>query len=527
MVIINAYLGAGSGSSVPTGKCLLNIVWVPSDGANKSGATVKAVIGSTTVQGTTDANGTVSLLVGTGSCTVTVTPTAGTYTGKTATVTAESGTEKTVVVNGYAPRTIVLYSPYTIKSTAWSLKQGSTTVASGTTFSSGNKNYSLNDATYVFSITAFGITRTKTFTTSQANTFIDLTDMFCKVTISGASSLTITSTFAGTSMGTGRTQYVVRGSTAIAYTGTVSQQINSTAIATVSNTTFTPTNTTLTLTLTVTGRVFLFTSTQDVTIPVQANYKVAVIGGGGGGQSYNSGNASYSGQVGGSSGQYVVSTINIPAGTYTVTIGAGGSIGNDGGATSFGTLLSGIGGYDATAEPSHEGMAGGGNTYSNKGGKGMGGATGGASGTALDNSDHFYTSTGSSYAGGTQRKKSSAGAGGLGAKGGNEGTSIADPTPSSYTYHYWGGAGGGGGVAGGNGGNGSNVSGRDSQSQWKIAGANGLGYGSGGAGLGKQYTGSSTMYWLGGGGGGGGLYNVANSTDRKGNPGACQIMWVS
>lgn len=527
MVIINAYLGAGSGSGVPVGKCMLNVVWNPSDGANKSGATVKAVIGSTTVQGTTDANGMVSLLVGTGSCTVTVTPTAGTYTGKTATVTAESTTTKTVVVNGFAPRTIVLYSPYTIKSTAWSLKQGSTTVASGTTFSSGNKNYSLNDATYVFSITAFGITRTKSFTTSQANTFIDLTDMFCKVTISGGTGLTITSTFAGTSMGTGRTQYVVRGSTAIAYTGTVSQKINNTAIATVANTTFTPTNTTATVTLTVTGQVFLFTSTQDVAIPLKANYKVLVIGGGGGAETYNStASSSYQGIDAGSSGQLKISTINIPVGTYTVTVGAGGAIGYNGGASSFGSLLSANGGNYGSANPSDEGKSGGG-SYST-GGKGMGGASAGSAGQALDNSDHFYTSVGSSYAAGTSRATTNGGgAGGIGAKGGNQGTNVAN----TATYYYYGGCGGGGGIAGGDGGAGSNVTG-DQTSQYQKTGANGKGYGSGGAGKGRSYyvrsRGDYGGYdYHGGGGGAGGLYNVAgHATAQHGNPGAVQIMWV-
>ena len=529
MVIINAYLGAGSGSAIPVGKCQLDILWVPNDSQNLNNATV-TITGTASYTARTDASGYASVLVNAGTYTVNVTPASGSYkVTAVSNVVAESGTVKPVAVFGQGPRRVTFRSgTSTISSASWSVKKGSTVVASGSGWTE-TKTADLLDDTYTFSVTAFGITKTQNFTSSATNSVIDVSGCFTKVTISGASALTITSTFAGTSVGTGRTQYCVRGSTALAYTGTVSQKIDNQVIATVSNPTFTPSAASVTVTLTVTGKPILITATKTVNIPVKANYKILVIGGGGG-----AGN-DYERAAGGHGGVYAVATKSVAAGDYTVTIGAGGALRSAGGATSFGSVLSAAGG--AAGHGYSEGVAnsacGSGYTFSQSshryeywGGDGIGGASGsgysrtGQDGAALANTDGFYTQMGSSYAKGTGTY---GGGGGLGAKGGNSGT-ISGSFPSGS---YKSSCGGGGGLAGGDGGNGSNIT----PSSYTQKGYAGKGYGAGGGGVGyREEDGDEYSEWynyVGGGGGGGGLYNVNNGQSQAGKSGACQIMWVS
>ena len=530
MVIINAYLGAGSGSAVPVGKCQLDILWVPNDSQNLNNATV-TITGTATYTAHTDASGYASVLVDAGTYTVNVTPASGSYkVTAVSNVVAESGTVKPVAVFGQGPRRVTFRSGTgTISSASWSVKKGSTVVASGSGWTE-SKTADLLDDTYTFSVTAFGITATQNFTSSATNSVIDVANCFCKVTISGASALTITSTFKGTSVGTGRTQYCVRGTTALAYTGTVSQKIDNQVIATVSNTTFTPNAASVTVTLTVTGKPILITATKTINIPLKANYKVLAIGGGGGG--------GYQTVMGGSSGVVSIKTLNIASGNYTATIGNGGAVNANGGATSLGTLISAAGGsknsdYNSGNDHSTGGFydydqflkvdnTSGGRGYGGHFGAGLRGYSTAQAGTALSNSDGFYTQTGSGYTAGTG---DCGGGGGEGAKGGNAGSvtgSWGNRIKSS-------GGGGGGGIAGGDGGNGSNIT----PSSYQTIAQAGKGYGAGGGGKGgilSEYDSDEDQdynMYVGGGGGGGGLYNVNNGSVQTGKSGAIQIMWVS
>ena len=541
MVIINAYLGAGSGGGVPVGKCLLNVAWNPSDGNNKSGATVSAVIGSTTVTGTTDSSGNVSLLVGTGSCTVTVTPAAGSYTATSATVTAESTTTKTVVISGQAGRKVTLAVPYTLTTTSWNIKDSGNTQKASGSGAFNDKEVTLNDGSYTLSITAYGVTKTKTFTVSSTSTRIDCTDMTCLVTFNLPASLAITMSIAGTALSSNqRFVCVLRNSAALAYTGTCTTILDGSAIVTITGANMTPSGATLTVTPTITGTRKLYTANKSLSIPVAGWYKIFLVGGGGGGSSNSGG--------GGGSGYMMLNDYYLTAGTYQITIGTGGaagSTGGNGGATSFGNVISvsgGEGGKGGTtyrpATSGGSGGAGGGgaisnsSSYNSDGGHGsfgggggagkgsgfqaggvggiLGGAggtinTSGASGKPINNQSNFFSSNGNGYTGGTATTLAGGGGGGYGAKGGNGVNSDSSR----------GSGGGGGGVAGGDGGSAI----YDANPGY---GGHGLGYGSGGGGGNPDYTGSSKF---GKAGGGGGLYNIAQSGGNGAN-GAVQIMWI-
>lgn len=548
MVIINAYLGAGSGGGVPVGKCLLNVAWNPSDGNNKSGATVRAVIGSTTVTGTTDSSGNVSLLVGTGSCTVTVTPTAGSYTATSATVTAESTTTKTVVISGQAGRKVTLVVPYTLTTTSWNIKDSGNTQKASGSGAFNDKEVTLLDGSYTLTLVAYGVTKTKTFTVSSTSTRIDCTDITCVVTFAIPPQLAITMKVQNVALASNQTTVcVLRNSAALAYSGTVTTNLDGSAIATITSGNMTPSNATLRVVPTVTGSRKLITSTKTINIPVKGYYKIIVIGGGGGGGYYNGTSTSAGG---GGSGHVAYEIVRLNTGNQTVTIGTGGAKGAAGGASSFGSILSASGG-SAGARAGGAGGAGGGGgggwqlgpggNASFGGGGGSGGYSGtsgnigggtagpyggaggdgqwspktsqnGASGKAIDNSDSFFSSTGSGYGGGTTsvntNRAGGGGGGGYGAKGGNASSVVGTNGASG---------GGGGGIAGGNGGNGL---------QQKVTAntyaGHGLGYGSGGGGGIEPSSGSLQVAV---GGGGGGLYNISYSGAQGAN-GAVQIMWV-
>ena len=526
MVIINAYLGAGSGGGVPVGKCLLNVAWNPSDGNNKSGATVRAVIGSTTVTGTTDASGNASLLVGTGTCTVTVTPAGGSYTNLSASVTAESTTTKTVVINGQAGRRVTLVMPYTLTTTSWNIKNSSNVQQTSGSGAFNDKEVTLIDGTYTLSVTAYGVTKTKSFTVSASSVRIDCTDITCLVTFNLPASLAFTMKVATVSLASNqRFVCVLRNSAALAYSGTCTTQLDGSAIVTVTSANMTPSGATLTVTPTITGTKKLYTATKTISIPVSGWYKLFLIGGGGGGGSW----------AGGGSGHVVFGAYYIPSGSYAITIGAGGASGANGGATSFGNLCSAYGGGAPASYQAGIGGAGGGGYQSYRGGDATfgGGGGGGGSGTlekiggsagmyggkggnrgsngaagraVIRTNEDFFTSNGSSTAGGTNYGSSSwpnaGGGGGYGAKGGD-------------AYYDLSHGGGGGGIAGGNGGNGGGNKNNDTAKYCQ----GGFGYGSGGGGCDN----SSSTY---GAGGGGGLYNIAHSTVKSGMNGACQIMWI-
>jgi len=183
-------------------------------------------------------------------------------------------------------------------------------------------------------------------------------------------------------------------------------------------------------------------SSFSIGAPDIKNPSVMVVAGGGGGESAGSG--------GGGGGYIDAPELPLEVGTYTVTIGGGGTGGvwavtlsSKGGNSVFGTL---------TAEG-----GGGGVTHSNPGLNGGNGGSGG--GGAMSTNTPF-------------------GFGGTSSQGNNGGNGFAEPS-------NWNGTNGGGGGAGGVGASGSSVSGG----------------GNGGAGISNSITGAAVVYASGGGAG--------------------------
>jgi len=209
-------------------------------------------------------------------------------------------------------------------------------------------------------------------------------------------------------------------------------------------------------------RVHTFTSSDDLDIVVAPpSVDVLVVAGGGGGGGSNGG--------GGGAGRFVEDTVSLGAGTYAVTVGAGGT---GGVGASLPDALGGKGG-DSSIDTIVVAEGGG-------GGSNGAGATGGSGGGS---SDHPPAPAGT------------------GAGFGNAGGVGNDPWSGSFSP----GGGGGAGAAGQNGVNGK--------------------AGDGGAGLPSSITGATT-YYAGGGGGGGGTGSVGEGGiggGGRGGGGAAQV----
>lgn len=166
-------------------------------------------------------------------------------------------------------------------------------------------------------------------------------------------------------------------------------------------------------------RTTYFTSSGTWTIGAGTN-KIVVQGVGGGGGA----NASGNGNGGGGAGGYFKKTITSPAGSYSVTIGAGGSnTGGNGGTTSFGAVCSAGGGNGATqATGGGYGGAGGTATGGDLNLQGGGGTWGGIFFTSPN--QNAFGSGGSSFFGGGANgvtNASSGTAGGTNTGGGGSG----------------------------------------------------------------------------------------------------------
>ena len=240
--------------------------------------------------------------------------------------------------------------------------------------------------------------------------------------------------------------------------------------------------------------IYNFTGSGSITIGTAGTVEILVIGGGGAG--------GLNGKMGGGgAGGYVYNTSAfLPAETLTVTIGAGGSSGSEGGnigpLSGFASFIgsSGVGyvalgggaasgGGGSTQRPARPGGSGGG------GGEGQGTTTTGASFeiTGQGNSGGNFFADGDGFGGGGGGGGANAGGGnattsGAGAGGAGKSNSI---TGSSVTY-----AGGGGG--------GSNATGVLA----RPGGSGGAGGGGNGNGSGTSVT-SGTANTGGGGGAGG------------------------
>jgi len=248
----------------------------------------------------------------------------------------------------------------------------------------------------------------------------------------------------------------------------------------------------------VTYDYYTFTSSGTLTVDTAGFADVLVVGGGGGG-----GNAQGGG--GGAGGYLAITDAYLPAGTLTVTVGAGGA-----GATASTNLLSGANGISSRLA-SYYGVGGGAGAGISSGANGLaqgfsGGSGGGAAGRGdLSRSGGVGTS-GQGNDGGDQPAVNNAGGGGgadaVGGNGsasaaGNGGNGLASSiTGSSVTR-----AGGGGGGA----------------RTGSTAGGGGAGGGGAGSvGNAAAAAGSANT----GGGGGGGGYTGAGAGGSGGNGGS-------
>lgn len=220
-------------------------------------------------------------------------------------------------------------------------------------------------------------------------------------------------------------------------------------------------------------RIHTFTSvgTTSITFLVPVTVQVLVVAGGGGGGGCGTNNQTGGG--GGAGELYYNSSYSIAPGTYTVTVGAGGTRGLGSG-TSGGTPTNGSDSIFGTIDCN-------------------GGGRGGANGGGLDNGGSGGSGGGSSRSGsGGASVKTAAGSGN---SGGDSGGSLSGGT-----------AGGGGG--GGAGGAGAAAGGGNSSSA------------AGGAGLSNSISGAAVTYAAGGSGGSrNGSADGAAGTNNRGNGG--------
>lgn len=276
--------------------------------------------------------------------------------------------------------------------------------------------------------------------------------------------------------------------------------------------------------------ISLYNASIGKQYPFTANGKVLVVAGGGSGAG-GEGNGNGVGG-GGAGGLLYTDTYSLAAGSYTVTVGDGGTAGSGG---VSGTSTSGNnGGNSVFNDITATGGGGGGKSYTGTPEVGKNGGSGGGGGGEGTNTKAGGTGiVGQGYAGGTGQGDSpyrggggggSAAVGVSGATSGNGGAGIADASiggllamTSSGVSGYIAGGGGGGSFntgtpgTGGSGGGGNGENGSDAG----IAGTANTGSGGGGAGSPTAGTGPN------GGAGGKGLvlvtYPTASFTHTGGN----------
>jgi hypothetical protein len=230
-------------------------------------------------------------------------------------------------------------------------------------------------------------------------------------------------------------------------------------------------------------RIHTFTSSGTFTITSGGSVEYLVVaGGGGGGQGYQAG--------GGGAGGFRTGSLAVPAGSITVTVGAGGAGGPGSGGS---TTSKGSNGFDSVFSTITSIGGGGAGSYWN--GTNTGGLSGGSGGGAGNN-------LGTEDPGGT----------------GTSGQGYAGGSAPDYASPYSGGGGGGASGVGSNGG-GAGVYGHGGPGiNSSISGAS-VGY-AGGGGAGTYDSGITTASYGGGAGGRSGVsLPVAGTTNTGGGGG--------
>jgi len=237
--------------------------------------------------------------------------------------------------------------------------------------------------------------------------------------------------------------------------------------------------------------LWTFNASGTLVVTTAGLADILLVGGGGG--SHCGANTRPSGG-GGGGGHLRVTNAYLPAGTLTVTIGAGGAAGdNTPGAVDIGTngRASRLASYYSVGGGTSGGLAQG-SLRGNNGGSGGGGcgASGGAGESGIGNSGGSGSSSASNYGSGGGGGAGGVGSNGTSSAGGNGGAGTATTiTGSSVTRAGGGGGGSQGGTAGtggaGGGGNGTNTS------TPGAAGSINTGGGAGGTGYSASQTGGA------------------------------------
>jgi len=216
-----------------------------------------------------------------------------------------------------------------------------------------------------------------------------------------------------------------------------------------------------------------WTASGSVTLATAGLVDILLVGGGGGGGS-SAGGGAYAGGGGGAGGVAVLAQVYLPAGTHTVTVGAGGGSDQAGGFSLLGPYI--VPGGDK-----------GGNVYDYAFGYATGGSGGGAAATGVygrgitgfgNNGGNCHASqTASGGGGGAGAVGANAASGTAGGAGGNGVSNSYNNSATTY-----GGGGGGGAASGSAGAGGSGGGGAGSVGGAATAGTANTGGGGGGRG---------------------------------------------
>lgn len=532
MPIVNACLG-GLANAIPSGQAKLNLTWITNDGENQQVTFVISGTASKSVQ--SDANGYASVQLPVGTYTVSVTH-GGEYIGddpKTITLTSRGTGTLTWLTGARNAQVVTFTSPGSMSSSSvsYTITQGGTSVASGSSWNT-TMTFNLYGGSYTLTVNAYGDSFTHNFTVPKTTGLTqDLSDKFCKLTVSSAYSVRNISirgySVSGTSSyASSHSAYMIRSSKSASIGGTVNtptpprysgastQQVYSISV---SSSTITPDSSAKSAYFSVSkvSNTVMITSGGSLSVP-SGTYEVLISGGGG--ARYGPASSSYLRGCAGANGGEINRYYGSLNGTYDITLGAGGKFaGNttsNGSASSFGTILSANGGTcHVRAYDSDVGVGGGGygegndedyrSTHSGESGAPSSGAVGGGGGGAGgwgSNGAQLYIDVGS----GGAKASSYGGAGGAGGGVNNSGNEIQPERGSSgESFEGYSASGGGKGSNAG-----SSYDYDDSTTINTFAGSGGGGGGGYGASGGSGSSGYVNSYTIvsGGGGGGGGAY---------------------